>query len=141
MVKSQKFWQLHRKTTLLTGIKGKAIYAEKVFFNEQFRIGGNKLLRGFDEESIFTPWYAFTTFEFRYLFLKNSYLFAFYDQAVVKDARYTNTVVDFPLGFGAGVSLETKIGVFAIHYALGRQYRNNIDFRNSKIHVGYVNYF
>ena len=41
--------------------------------NELFQIGGNKLLRGFDEASIFTPTYSILSLEYRLALGKNSY--------------------------------------------------------------------
>jgi len=49
--------------------------------------------------------------------------------------------VDVPFGFGAGGAIETKVGVFGITYAMGKQLDNKINFRSAKIHFGYVNYF
>jgi hypothetical protein len=44
-------------------------------------------------------------------------------------------------GFGLGTTLETKSGLFTISYALGRSDQNTVQFRQSKIHFGYVAYF
>lgn len=45
---------LAARTTVKLGLRGGGIFSEKpVFANEQYRLGGNKLLRGFDEESLF----------------------------------------------------------------------------------------
>lgn len=136
-----KYWPIKRRSTFLTALHSKALIAKNIFDNEKFRIGGNRLLRGFDEESIFTPWYAVATVEYRFLLSKNSYFYTFFDFAMVEDSRYGARHIDYPFGFGTGVALETKIGVFGINYALGRQLGNKIDFRSSKIHFGYVNYF
>jgi hypothetical protein len=45
------------------------------------------------------------------------------------------------LGFGAGLTFETKAGIFGLSYAVGKQNSNPLDFRSSKIHFGYVNIF
>jgi hypothetical protein len=50
-------------------------------------------------------------------------------------------VRDTPFGFGAGISFETKAGIFSINYALGKQFNNPIELRSGKIHFGIVNYF
>jgi outer membrane protein assembly factor BamA len=47
---------------------------QQLFTNEYFRIGGNKLLRGFNEQSIFTPFYSVFTTEFRVLLDELSYI-------------------------------------------------------------------
>jgi hypothetical protein len=43
------------------------------FRNELFQIGGNRLLRGFDEESQFVSQYLVPSVEYRYLIGQNSY--------------------------------------------------------------------
>ena len=43
---------------------------------------------------------------------------------------------DTPFGFGAGVHLAVKSGVFYLEYALGRQLGNPISFKTGKIHFG-----
>jgi outer membrane protein assembly factor BamA len=136
-----KFWPIKKRSTILTALHSRALVAQNIYNNEKYRIGGNRLLRGFDEESIFTPWYNIATLEYRFLLSKNSYFYSFFDMGLVEDSRYGAGHIDTPFGFGAGVALETKIGVFGINYALGRQLGNNIDFKSSKIHFGYVNYF
>ena len=56
------------------------------------------------------------------------------------DAR-NNYIKDTPIGFGAGIAFETKLGIFNLNYALGQQFDNPIFFRNAKLHFGIVNYF
>jgi hemolysin activation/secretion protein len=105
------------------------------------RIGGNKLLRGFDEISIFCSTYVLSTLEYRFLLQRNSYFSAFVDWAYVYRDFNETQFHDFPLGFGAGINLETKIGIFGLTYALGKQKDQPISFRNSKLHFGYVAIF
>jgi outer membrane protein assembly factor BamA len=136
-----KFWPLGKRTTIRTATTGAALISKDIFQNELYRIGGNKLLRGFDEESIFASLYNVVTAEFRFKLQKNSYFNVFADGAYVEDrtrGQYTN---DFPYGFGIGISYETKAGVFGVSYALGGRKDDPVNFRNGKIHFGYVNYF
>lgn len=136
-----KFWPIKKRSTIKTSIQSKVFMTKNVYENEMFRIGGNRLLRGFDEESIFTPYYAVLTAEYRYLLSKNAYFYTFIDAAIVEDNRFRGRKSDTPFGFGAGVTLETKIGLFGLSYALGKQLDNKIEIKNSKIHFGYINYF
>jgi outer membrane protein assembly factor BamA len=129
------------RSTVMTGIKGGYIVNERLFFNELFRIGGMRILRGFDEESIFASSYFVGTLEYRYLLEKNAYFHVFFDGAWYENAAATQLITDTPYGFGSGVSFETKIGVFALSYALGKQFNNPILLRTGKIHFGFVNYF
>lgn len=137
----EKYWKLAARHTIKTSFEGKYFFAPTVFENEKYRLGGVNSLRGFDDQSIFTPYYAMGNVEYRFLLSKNSYFGAFFNAAVVEDTRAGKGPVDFPFGFGAGAALETKIGIFGITYAMGRQLDNKINFNSSKIHIGYVNYF
>lgn len=136
-----KYWKLAARHTIKTSFEGKYFFARSIFENEKFRLGGVNSLRGFDDESIFTPYYAMANVEYRFLLSKNSYFGAFFNAALVEDTRAGKGLVDFPFGFGAGAAIETKIGLFGITYAMGRQLDNKINFNSSKIHIGYVNYF
>lgn len=46
-----------------------------------------------------------------------------------------------PVGFGAGITFETRLGIFSFNYALGKQFNNPILFKEGKVHFGIVNYF
>ena len=101
----------------------------------------NRLLRGFDEESISASAYGMLTIEPRLLLNQSSYLFAFLDYAYLQNKSIGNDITDFPLGFGLGLSLGTPAGIVRMSYAIGKESGNPIDFRAAKIHFGYVNYF
>lgn len=118
-------------------------FNENIFENELYRIGGLLVLRGFDEESIFTSAYAVNTFEYRILLEKNSYWYLFMDAAYYENNNVAaeTFISDTPLGFGTGISFQTNAGIFSINYALGKQFNNPIVFRAAKIHFGFVNYF
>ena len=111
-----------------------------IFENELYRFGGLNTLRGFNEEQLFASTKGQLTFEYRFLLDENSNIFLFYDQCFYENASL-NYYSDQPLGFGGGISFGSKIGVFSITYALGREFSNPIDFRSSKIHFGYTAYF
>ena len=131
-----------KRATIKLGFEGGWRFSlDSLYQNEVFRIGGNRLLRGFDEESIPTSLYSILTLEPRFLLNSNSYLFAFFDYAYLQNYTIGNQIEDFPFGFGLGLSLGTPAGVVKVSYAIGRQLDNPIDFRAAKIHFGYVNYF
>jgi hemolysin activation/secretion protein len=122
-------------------VNGGYMRSENLFESEAFRIGGLKTLRGFDEESIYATMFGIGTIEYRFLLDQNSYLFAFFDGAYYENRATNKRVTDRPFGFGLGISFFTKIGVFSLNYALGKQFQNPIDFRAGKIHFGVVSYF
>jgi hemolysin activation/secretion protein len=85
--------------------------------------------------------YNVTTAELRVLFSTNSYFSVFADWAYVQSKSRTQNLTDQLIGFGAGLALETKIGIFGISYALGTSQQIPLELRNAKVHFGYVNLF
>lgn len=138
----EKYFPLFNNVAVKTAINGGIIFSEAAIYqNEQFRIGGNRLLRGFDEESIFATSYAIFTIETRLLVGQNSYFYAFGDFAYLEDKTTTTRGFDRPYGMGLGLTFETGVGVFGLSLAVGSQQQNPVNFGNPKIHFGYVNYF
>ncbi len=115
--------------------------AEELYDNELFRIGGAKLLRGFNEETIFANFYSIFTLEYRLLFNENSNLFLFSDLAYTERQTAQLFFIDKLIGFGTGLNLQTKVGIFNISYALGGQKNIRPSFRNGRIHFGMVSSF
>ena len=136
----REYFSIFPRHVLLFGLLFDFYTSPTIFENELFRFGGLNTLRGFNEEQLFASTKGQLTFEYRFLLDENSNVFLFYDQCF-----YENTSVsyknDHPLGFGGGISFGSKIGIFSITYALGREQANPIDFRSSKIHFGYTAYF
>ena len=132
---------LTKRSVIKLASKNGYTFNENLFENELLRIGGLLTLRGFDEESIFASLYTIETIEYRFILEQNSYLFAFFDGAYYESDTYDDFVSDRPFGFGAGMSFETKAGIFSISYAVGKQFDNPILFRSAKIHFGFVNFF
>ncbi len=129
-------------STIKFGLSGGGIFSDNpIYRNEQYRIGGNRLLRGFDEASIFVTRYLLFTTEYRLLIGQNSYLYTFGDFAYVQDLTPTTRTDDRPLGFGVGITFETKVGLFGFSLAYGKQKQNALNLDTPKIHFGYVSLF
>ena len=132
---------IKNRSTFKIGAQSAFLFGETIFQNELYRIGGLKTLRGFDEESIYASAYSILTVEYHYILEQNSYLYLFGDGAYYENRNVLEFVHDTPFGFGAGISFETKAGIFSINYALGKQFDNPIELKSGKIHFGIVNYF
>ncbi|MDP4188266.1 MAG: BamA/TamA family outer membrane protein [Bacteroidota bacterium] len=115
--------------------------SSSLFDNDLYYLGGIKTIRGFDENSIRASSYSIMTLEYRFLFGMNSCLFFFADGAYYEKRTTTDFVHDTPLGFGTGINLETKVGIFTVNYGLGKQFNNPIEIRTAKIHFGYISRF
>ena len=117
------------------------MYNENLFENELFRLGGIRNLRGMDENSITASSYILGSLEFRYLFEEQSNLFLFFDGGYYQKKISSGITEDTPAGFGAGMNLQTRAGIFTIIYAIGRQFDNPVNIGNSKVHIGYISRF
>jgi len=128
-------------STIKINAQGGSIMSPQLFRNELFRIGGFRTLRGFDEQSIFASSYAIGSLEYRFLFEQNSALILFADGAWYENNSLGKYNTDTPYSVGAGVSFETKAGIFQMNYAIGSQLGNPLDLRTGKINFGVVNTF
>jgi outer membrane protein assembly factor BamA len=135
------FIPVMRQSTINIGLKAAGMQTEEVFLNEAYRIGGNNSVRGFDEESIYATTYGIANLEYRFLFEQNSFLFLFGNAAWYELDTEKSYLKDTPYGFGAGVSFQTKAGIFSISYALGKQFDNPLLLRAAKVHFGIVSVF
>lgn len=135
------YFGLSHASTIRLGVNGGWYQSPNIFRNELFQIGGYKLLRGFDEESILASEYVVASAEYRYLIGMNSYLFGFCDGGWARNDVPGYQVNSVYLGVGLGLAFETKAGIFNISYAVGKQDDNPFALRQAKIHLGYVNFF
>ncbi len=135
------FIPLGRFFTLRNHLSGGHNVAENLFFNELFRIGGIRTLRGFDEQSIFASSYIIANTELRYLLQQNSNVLLFWNGAWYYNTVKRPALNDTPYGFGAGLNFETGAGIFALYYAVGSEFGQSIQFENAKIHFGFTALF
>lgn len=138
-LKGAHYFKTGKQSVFKTGINVGLYESPSYFRNELFQIGGYRLLRGFDEESIYTNRYAVGTVEYRYLIGLNSNFFAFTDFGFASNDIIKKSNSYF--GIGGGLSFETKGGIFNIGYAIGKRNDVNFDIKQSKIHFGYVSIF
>ncbi|MBL0095534.1 MAG: BamA/TamA family outer membrane protein [Bacteroidetes bacterium] len=132
---------LFSRAVVNIGAMGGWMQNENIFSNELYRFGGLRSLRGFDEASLLASSYVVGKIEYRFILEQNSYLLLFYNRAWYEDRSREEILTDTPYGFGAGITFDTKLGIFSFTYALGSQQSNPIEFRAAKVHFGLVNYF
>lgn len=138
-LKAAQYFKTGRQTVLKTAVDAGWYQSPAYYRNELFLIGGYRLLRGFDEESIYANKYIVGTIEYRFLLGLNSNFFIF------SDVGYSNNIIvqqsNSYIGAGLGLSFQTKGGIFNISYAAGK--RNDVDFniKQSKIHFGFASIF
>lgn len=136
-----KYFPLGKQAAFKVAINSGWYQSPNSFQNELFRIGGFKLMRGFDEQSIYANRYSVESAEYHYLLAKNSWFYGFTDFGWaaynVNDVKFDHTY----LGFGVGLSLETGTGVFSISLAEGKRDDSKLNFQQSKIHLGFISLF
>ena len=135
------YFPVFSRSVINVGFLTAGISGDNIFDNELYRFGGLKTLRGFDEESITTSFFTMGRMEFRYILEQNSFLFVFINGAWYERNTRNEYISDTPLGFGAGITFETKLGIFSFNYALGKEFDNPVRFKAAKIHFGLINYF
>lgn len=114
---------------------------EKVFQSEMFRAGGLQTLRGYDEESIFTPRYEAGTIEMRYLIDRTSNVHVFCDGMRLQSDFFRQGQTSLPLGIGAGFSFGAGGLVFTMDYAIGGDSEDGFPLRNNRVHFGFAGIF
>nr|MDA3781481.1 hypothetical protein [Bacteroidales bacterium] len=112
-----------------------------LFENELFRFGGAKSLRGFDEDAFFASFFVLNNLELRYRFERYSAFYIFVNGAYYNKHTINNNTSDYPFGFGLGVDIEMRTGIFSLAYALGKQFDNPFQIKSAKIHFGYITRF
>lgn len=125
----------------MLGYQGGWIYGNNLFQNELFRLGGFHSLRGFDENGFFANQYHIASIEIHFNFGPNSYFYLFNDDAFVETSFQGYKRKDYPVSFGAGISLENKTGIFNIAIGLGKHSGDIFEFRKARVHFGYAAYF
>jgi outer membrane protein assembly factor BamA len=137
------YFKLGKQSVLKTQLRAGGLYTRNVFQNEMFQIGGYKILRGFDEESIYASSYAVLTAEYRFFIGLNSYFFGFGDGGWANNKSYgiTDAESHTYIGAGIGMAFETKAGIFNISYAVGKRDDMPLNFRQAKIHFGLISLF
>ncbi len=137
-VKLEYYLKLGKMGTLALLNKSSGVFSNLGFYeNELYKIGGNNSLRGFDEQSIFASSYSVFSVEPRLLIGQNSAIYLFGDIAWYESKRINTLISDTPYGFGLGINIDTKAGIFKLSYALGKQFNNPMKFSDSKVHFGF----
>jgi outer membrane protein assembly factor BamA len=135
------YFPIGRASTVKLGFSGGVYSSPNTYRNDLFLIGGYRLLRGFDEQSILASQYAVGTLEYRYLVGLNSFMFSFLDVGWAKNNVPGYDLNSLFVGTGVGMAFETKAGIFNISYAVGKTSNTSFNFHDAKIHLGYVSFF
>jgi outer membrane protein insertion porin family len=87
---------------------------------DYYEIGGYNSLRGFREKEFYGYRTVVSSLEIRYLLSRSSRTYLFAEHAYVENEVYKYGEL---FGFGVGLQLQTRLGLFHLDYALS--YKNN----------------
>lgn len=130
-------------TLLLRNNNGYMLSQKGLYMNEMYTLGGHKLLRGFNELSVFSSQYALFSIEPRIYIGENSYFNVFSDIAYLK-AHYNDYQSEYKwmTSVGLGAQLNTEGGLFNITFALGKDGKMPMSrLKDMRVHLGYSIYF
>lgn len=128
-----KIFHLNNKNSIYLNLNGKALFSDSFLVNELNRFGGINSIRGFEENSLLASLYTVIKSEYRYLLSKNIYI-----HTIIDGAYYENDITQIKeklFGFGFGLGIITKAGLFKLNYANGVSENLPFKLNNSKIHI------
>jgi outer membrane protein assembly factor BamA len=135
------FYQVFERHVAALGLHGRELRSEFFEGSDLFRLGGTNSLRGYREAQFLGSRIFWSNLEYRLLLTRRTYTFLFFDTGYYlrkEDAlRNINRLEGFNIGYGAGINLETGLGVLGVSFALAK----GDSFKDGKIHFGLVNEF
>lgn len=135
------FQQLFPKNILALSLHGREVRGGNLDVADYYRVGGAKSLRGYREEQFIGSQIAWTNLEYRYTLSKRTFAFVFFDYGYIflpgDQSKNISEFTAWRSGYGAGIRIETALGIMALSYALG----NGDSVTDGKIHFGLVNEF
>jgi len=123
------FIPLSAKYGLFFSVNGGEIMEDTNLVYDEFRVGGAKTLRGYDEDEFHGTRVAWTNFEFSRLLGEKTSAFIF------QDIGYINNM--WKMGYGLGITADSKIGVIKLTYGLAK----GKSLSEGKIHIEVVSTF
>lgn len=138
-ISARQIFKVNKRQFIFTGINAGYLDSDAYLSNELYRFGGINTIRGFVENRFFANLYGTIQSEYRYILGSNLYVHS------VLDYGFYNNEIDsinenlYSLGFGFG--LETKAGVLRLIFANGGSDSQNLEFRNTQIHLKFVSVF
>jgi len=128
---------LHPRWVSFLRIHGWWLSSPNLLMSETRRLGGLHTLRGVDEESLYSTWFAYANTEIRYLFDRGSWFQFFIDGGQLGLHLGNQNRRQWQVGMGGGLTFLTPAGSFSVVYALGLVPGETASFGQSKIHIGY----
>ncbi|WP_188652736.1 hypothetical protein [Yeosuana aromativorans] len=131
-----KIINLNAKNSLYFRLNGNSLVSNTYFENELSRFGGINSIRGFEENSLLATSYALINTEYRLQLNNTLYIHTITDMTLLEN-KITKTNEKL-YGFGFGLGLLSKAGLFKLNYAAGKSDNQKFKFSNSKVHLSLI---
>ena len=132
---------LIRNQVLAVLVSARDFRSSTIEFGDLFRLGGANSLRGYREGQFLGSTIAWANLEYRLLAGQRSFAFAFLDlgyvSTPVRQEAGLNGDEFRRLGYGAGVRVDTPLGLIGVSLAFGQ----GDTFNSAKLHLRLVNEF
>jgi outer membrane protein insertion porin family len=138
-IDAEGVFTLFNRQVLYFGAHGTEVKTGEKFVpvSDQVWFGGARSLRGYGEDMFRGSLIAWLNSEYRYLLGSRSRIFLFIDTGLYQRKQETGTIEGMKVGYGFGIRIETRLGLFGMDYGLGE----GDSFLQGKVHVGLVNWF
>jgi hypothetical protein len=130
---------INYRNRLYLNLSSQILISDNFLNNELFRFGGVNSIRGFAENSLLASRFAVLQTEYRYILDANLYA-----NTVIDVANYENKLINVNeniLGYGVGIGLKSKAGVFNLIIANSVSNVQESTFSNTRIHINFTSFF
>jgi hypothetical protein len=139
LIDAFKIFNLNAKNSFFTRINGSILSSNNYLENELLRFGGINSIRGFEENSLYATSFGLLNTEYRYKASSQVFIHSIIDIAYLENKTLQNK--EKLLGYGFGIGLLTKSGLFKLNYANGKLQNQKFNISNSKIHISLTTVF
>lgn len=137
--KLNHLFTLNERNFIFVSNQNFLLLSNQFLTNELFRFGGIKSIRGFNENSLQGNNGLLLLTEYRYKPTNNFYIHTIVDYGSINDK--TLNISNKLFGFGGGIGLLTKTGIFNFILANSIDNKNVTKFSNSIIHISFKSLF
>jgi len=136
---ARQILKLDKRQYIYIGVNSGFLNSDLYLSNELYRFGGINSIRGFAENRFFANLFGTIQTEYRYILGSNLYAHSVLDYGFYENNidRFSENLYSLGLGFG----LETQAGVLRLIFANGGSDTQNLEFKNTQIHLKFLAVF
>ena len=138
-MKLQQLFNLNDRNKIITKLESSKLFSNNYLINELYRFGGNKSIRGFNENSLEADFYNIIGIEYHYLLSPALSINSITDLGYLENTLLNTKTQIY--GFGFGLSALTRAGVLKMNFANGKSKNDEFRFSNTKVHLSLTAFF